>query len=305
MSWLSELFGGGGGEDPRAVQQREQQRIDEENRRAEEAAAAQRLVYEQLLAQQKAEADAAREERAAAAQKEDERFAAQQADAKAAAAPTELDLKQQALDEQDLADEMARKEIRRSATGQVNQLFQPEFEQTWAPGTTDDPYIEETFGKERARADEYLNNLLKRKVITQSGYTGGTQALEEQAPDVRGQLTDVGDALIEAQRGKLTGLRERALGTASTLEPGQTFDPGIYDKELHDTTDEFGTSFGGKFAAAAPDDLFDTTKIQQKAGAAQGAQNLAFDPGAVAGDIDSFGDPEDPLKKKRQPVAVF
>jgi len=305
MSWLSELFGGGGGEDPRAVQQREQQRIADENKRAEEAAAAQRLMYEQLLAQQKAEADQATAERAAATQKDDERFAAQQAEAKAAAAPTELDLKQQALDEQDLADEMARKEVRRSATGQVNQLFQPEFESTWAPSTADDPYIQEAYAGERGKVDDYLNNLLKRKVITQSGFTGGIADAESQAPGVRGQLNTVGEGLIDAQRGKLTGLRDRALNTASTLEPGQTFDPGIYDTQLHDTTAEFGTSFGDKFKAGVPKDLFDLSEVQQKAGAAQGAQNLAFDPGAVAGDVGSFGDPEDPTKKKRQPVAVF
>src|SRR5436190_10802247 len=271
MSWLSELFGGGGGEDPRAVQQREQMRIDEENKKAEAAAASQRLMYEQLLAQQKAESDQAASERAAATQKSDEeraaaraedqrRYDASQAQIAKDTAPvpqTELEKKQQTLDEQDLADEMARKEARRTATGQVNQLFQPEFEQTWAPGTTDDPYIAEAYTGERGKVDEYLGNLLKRNVITKSGYAGGEAAAEEQAPRVRGQLNTVGEGLINAQRGALTGLRNRALGTASTLEPGQAFDPGIYDTQLHDTTTEYGAGFGDKFKAGVPKDLFD------------------------------------------------
>jgi hypothetical protein len=306
MSWLSELFGGGGGEDPRAVQQRQQQAAEEEQKRQEEAAAQQQLFFQQILAQQAADTAQAAKEREAQTALQQQQADQQRADALAASAPTEADKQEQALQLQDLADERARKELRRGATGQVNQLFQPEFEQTWAPGTADDPYIQETLGKERGKADEYLGNLLKRGVITDTGYKGGVGAIEEQVPNVQGQLTDIGDALIEAQRGKLTGLADRARNTASTLDVGQTFDPTSYDKQLHDVTADFGAGFGGKFNAAVPEDLFDFSKIQQKAGAAQGAQNLAFDPGAVAGDVGSFGDvTEDLTKKKKTQVPVF
>jgi hypothetical protein len=304
MSWLSELFGGGG-EDPNAAAQRQQQAIDEENRRQDEAARQQQLLFTSLLQQQQNESTAAASERQAATERQDRLDAQAKADAAAASAPTELDLKQQELDKADLQDELARREIRKGATGQVNQLFQPEFEQTWAPSTADDPYVAETLGKQEDKASQYLNNLFKRGVITQTGLAGGQGAIEEQRPGVQGQLSDIGDALVQAQQGKLTGLADRARKTASTLEPGQTFDPSTYDTQLHGLTADFGNTLGSKFAAGVPGDLFDFGKIQQTAGAVQGAQNLGFDPGAVAGDVGSFGDVEDPNKKKKTAVPVF
>jgi hypothetical protein len=287
MSWLSELFSGGGGEDPLAIRQREeQQRRDD-------------------LARQQAQADAEARDRAAQLDLQNRQYNDQMAFLTKSMTPTDLDTEYQNQQLQDLKTQSARNAARSAATGQINSVFTPEFERSYVPDTFDDSYINEAYTGERGKVDEYINNLLKRGVITESGATGARADADEQGARVRTQLGDVGSALLDAQRGKLTDVANRGRDVASTIDVGQTFDPSVYSNEIAQLGTDFGTSFGDKFKSGIPSDLFDLSEIQQKGGAAQGAQNLAFNPSAVAG-TDTTDDQTDLTKPQtKRPVSVF
>jgi hypothetical protein len=288
MSWLSELFGGGDSSTQGAVP-------GSPTWLANEAA---------LKAKQEADYQASLE-RAAAETQRIESEKANTAMMNQLFAPTELDTRLQQQQLQQIDTEAERNRLRQEALGRVSSTFAPEFERTSLPSTFDDPYIASAYASERGKVDEYLNNLLKRNVITQSGFAGGQAAAEQQAPGVRTQLADVGESLLAAQRGNLTDIANRARGAASTLDIGQTFDPSIYAKEAETSGTEFGQRFGDLYSARAPKDLFDLSALQQRAGAAQGPQNLAFDPAATQGaGITGQEEPVLPLPKKRT-TAVF
>jgi hypothetical protein len=259
MSWLTQLFGGGG-EDPLAVSQRQQMALADEQKRQEieqnrqaDAARQQQILQQQELARQQ---DADRQ----AATLEQQRYDAEMADRTATRATADkqyqdqLDIfkksleptpqEQEQMTAQQKADEAERqlKEYRNTALGRVNAEFQPEFERSLVPDTYDDPYIAEAYGQQAGKADEYLNNLLKRKVITDAGYKGGLANKEEQGAGVRTELGGLSEAMLEAQRGKLTGVADRARSAASGLQLGQTLDPSIYSNEIS----QLGTDFGAE-----------------------------------------------------------
>ena len=316
MSWLSELFGGGGGEDPLAVQGRQEQARREEQARQDAARAQQQAFYEQQLEQQRQESERnfalqqqqfeqERTDRAATAAEEQRRYEQQLAALREANQPTELDRTIEETQTRQLQEEQQRADLRRTAGAQANAIFAPEFEQTYVPSTYDDPYAEEAYTGQRGRVDEYLNNLLRRNVITEAGFRGGQAAAEEQAPGVRTQLSDLGEEMLAAQRSRLTDVGNRARNTAATLELGQTFNPDIYTGELANLNTEFGRTFADRYRAGVPEDLFDLARIQQRAGTVQGAQNLAFDPNAVAGIPQEDETELSPTRRARRPTAVF
>src|SRR3954464_7632078 len=59
---------------------------------------------------------------------------------------------------------------RQAALGTIGGAFAPEFQSSWLPGTATDALEAEYYGKQRGSVDEYLNNLLKRGVITDVGF---------------------------------------------------------------------------------------------------------------------------------------
>lgn len=261
MSWLSSLFDSG----PSS---------DEINARA-----AQSAQQQAALAEQRRQFDALQ----------------------AASAPTDYDRRMQELQMQQLNDEATRSGLRQQATASLGGTFAPEFEQSYLPSTYDDPYIASAYASERGKVDDYLNNLLKRGVITQTGYEGGQKAAGEQEAGVRAQLNTLGENLLEAQRGKLTDIGNRARSAASTVDIGQTFDPNLYGQELQTASQDIGRDFGDLYSSSAPQGLFDLTDLANKAGATQGAQNLAFNPTAVGGSLID----EETQPQKKGTTAVF
>lgn len=200
-----------------------------------------------------------------------------------------------------------REDLRSGAMNSLNATFAPGFETTLLPDTYDDAVGATVYGEQRGKADQYLNNLLKRGVITETGYAAGAKNLDEQGARVRTQLNDVGKGLLEAQRGKVSGIYGQGKEAASTVDIGQTFDPAAFSKLIGDSVSEFNNTFGDSFRAGVPGNLFDTSGLAAIAGGAQGAGNNAFDPDATAGVINE--DTDDPLnptaKPKKNPTFVF
>jgi hypothetical protein len=249
MSWLSSLFGGGG-EDPLAVRQREEgnarlaaQRAAEEAQRQRDFEAQQQQAQMAYLEQLRADQQAAE---AAAAAKD----------------PTAT---------------------RQAAQTALSGYFTPEFEQGLVPGTITDPLEQAVFGEQRGAADEYLNRLLKRGVITEGGRTAAAANLEEQAPRVRQQLQDISNTILGGERSKLADIAGRGRERASTLNVGEAFDIAPYKTAAESELGTFTSGLSDLFKSQVPSNLFDTSALGSIAGGAQFAGNRPFAPEVTAG----------------------
>lgn len=198
---------------------------------------------------------------------------------------------------------------RNAAMQAINAKYAPGFESNYLSSSYDDPLAATVYGEQRGKADERLNALLKRGVITQSGFNAGAKNLDEQGSRVRTQLQDIGQSLLDAERSKLGGIVDTGRQAASTLGVGQAFDLSPYDTRVQSELGDFGTRFQDQFRAGIPGDLFDTTALASIAGGAQGVGNTPFDRNALAGldttTTDSTDDPfsgQKPVQKRTSTV---
>jgi hypothetical protein len=234
---------GSGGEDPEAVRQRQAGQAAEQARLAQ--AASERQMQMQIDYLNQLRADQAAKEAEAAAKD-----------------PTAT---------------------REAALQSINTRYAPGFESSYLPDTYDDPLAGTLYGEERGKAEDYLNNLLKRGVITQTGFEAGGKDLDTQGARVRTQLQDIGKTLLDQERSKLGGIIDTGRQRAGSLGVNEAFDFTPYDTQVQSSLGDFGSKFSDAFRANIPGDLFDTSKLASIAGGAQGAGNLGFDPNAVAG----------------------
>jgi hypothetical protein len=174
-------------------------------------------------------------------------------------------------------------EIRAEALGRLNSSFGGD-PNSLIPGSFDDAPISNYFTAQRGKAQDYIGNLLKRGTITQSGQQAGLQALTNQDPKVRTRLNDVGNALLEQERGKVRGIYgEGATAAGSLSGEGASFDPNTYLSRAQSDISDFGSRLPDAIAAGAGDNLFDTAGLSASTGAVSGSQNLDYDPYAVPG----------------------
>lgn len=191
---------------------------------------------------------------------------------------------------------------RDKANMSLQPLLTPGYDQQKIGATFDDPFIEQENTRQYGQADQYIQNLLKRGVITATGATGAEGALGQQTGRVKAQLGDIGSGLLDEGRKSLTDIGSRAKNDASTLGLGQSFDPNVYGKQLDQAYTDFTGQFGNKFSASTPDNLYDTSGLATAAGVASGPQNTKFDPNALAGLISKNQQPNplDPTKVDKQ-----
>ena len=236
---------GGGGEDPEAVRQRQ-------------AAAA-------LKAQQDAQAASDRQMQ------------------------MQLDyLNQLRTDEQAKEAALAAKDptaTRQAALQTIGSTWAPGFETSYLPGNITDPYESDVYASQRGSAEEKLNNLLKRRVITDTGYQAGIGELDKQAPRVRTQLQDLADTLLGAERDKISGIIGGAKNAASNLGVGQGFDITPFQTQINDELGAFNTNLSDRFKGSIPGDLFDTSGLGAIAGGAGGGagSGVGYNPDLLAG----------------------
>jgi len=159
----------------------------------------------------------------------------------------------------------------------------------------DDSSIAAILDEQFANASEYGDGLLKRGVITNSGYAGALEQLEQQRGAAQRRMTELGDAYLESGRGDLRDIATDGRSNASRLELGDTFDPFQYQTQINDSFDSFVSGLGDNLRTFVPDDLFDISDFAVNAGSASGAQNTAFDPAALNGifETEEEGDEED------------
>ncbi len=178
----------------------------------------------------------------------------------------------------------------------LNDLFGDGFARKNIADTSDDATLEAILGEQRSTAEQYLDNLLARGVITNAGYQGGVRNLDTQTGSARGSLNSIGQGVIAGGRGDIDNLINEALGTASSLDLGDKFNPYEYKTQANDELTKFMQSLDQTIRDQAPTNLFNTSGLAGVAGQAQGAQNTPFDTNALAG---IFGDEEDDTEKNK------
>lgn len=179
-------------------------------------------------------------------------------------------------------DENAR---RTASVNALNQTFVPSYAETKIPDTFDDPYIANTLKTQRATADEYIQNMLKRRIVNPVGAAAGEKNLDEQTASASTRLGGIGEDLIGSGRDKLRSIGDRGKLDASSVGLGTPFDTGTYTGQADQAFNDFVGTFGDKFKTNLGDSpLFDTSGLAAVAGMGQRPQNLAFDPAALAGD---------------------
>jgi hypothetical protein len=167
----------------------------------------------------------------------------------------------------------------------LNQLFPTNFETTKITDDMDDPVIAGILGEQRGSADNIINNMLKRGVITDAGKSAAEADLDRQTFSAQDRLRELGASTLASGRQALTGVANRGRQAASTLNLGQEFDPYSYTTDVDKAFNDFVGNLSGSIRAKVPGSLFNTSSLAAIAGAGQGAQNTKFDPTALAGII--------------------
>jgi len=143
------------------------------------------------------------------------------------------------------------------------------FEMGLLPSTFADPFIESTATAGRSKADEFINNMLKRGTTTASGADAARAALTAQDPGVRSQISSISNTLLDQERAKLRGY-----GPGGDINPAQA------------EATAFQGGFGDLLAGALPPgDLYNTSGLGGAAGAATNSRNVTLDPYAVEGGL--------------------
>lgn len=198
---------------------------------------------------------------------------------------------------------------RSRALRSVDPVFGQDFDRSLIGDTFDDQYLNDIGTEQRGIADQMVENMRKRGVITDTGKAAALADLDRQGAGVRTTLNELGTGLLESGRESLRGVADRARTNASNLSLGQNFDVSGYQNEVDQKFNDFLSGFNDSLRSRIPTDLYDVGGLAAIAGAGQGAQNTAFDPNAAQGLFqEDQGDPLDPLDpnaKKKKQDAVF
>lgn len=191
--------------------------------------------------------------------------------------------------------------LRERSGRDVNALFAPDFELSRIAGTADDDILAGINTRERGEAESFVDNLLRRGVISNVGKQAALRSLDDQGARVRSTLEDLGGGVLEQGRQGLRDIAGRARERAATVGLGEDFDVGNFGAQADTSVGDFTSRLGDRINALLPDNLYDTSGLAAIAGGAQGAGNTRFDPNALAGIIEEESpDEEEQPRRRRQ-----
>jgi len=149
--------------------------------------------------------------------------------------------------------------------------------------TADDATLAAILAEQQADAEQYARNLLERGVITQTGFDAALEDVAGQRAGAQLRLDELGAGELERGRASLRDIANTGRSTVDNLRLGSTFDPYQVGTNIDTEAINFFDNLGQTLRGLAPTDLFSTSGLANVAGSAQGAQNLPFDPNALAG----------------------
>jgi hypothetical protein len=186
---------------------------------------------------------------------------------------------------------------------ELDRIAPPNFENTRIASTLDDPTLGAVQAEHRGNAESIVKNMLDRGVITDAGYQGALADLDRQGAGVTSRLGELGNLALEGGRQTLRDTANTGRSTASQINLGTQFDPFSVGSEIDQEFSEFINSLGTNIRGRVQGDLYDTAGLARVAGQAQGGQNTAFNPAALAGIIGEDDDEEE--QSNIQPAGVF
>jgi hypothetical protein len=196
--------------------------------------------------------------------------------------------------------------LRSGALSTYGSSFPSGFESTFAPGSLVDPVIGSTLASQKSSATDFINNMLKRKTLNATGGVRAMDTLASREPGARAKLQDIGNLLLEQERGRLRGIGGEALSGAQNLQLGQSFDPSPFVGRATSDVANFSAGLPGEFSSRAPGDLFDVGSLTSASGGAAAPANIQFDPQAVEGGQLRTGlEDQNQKAQKKRTTAVF
>ena len=158
------------------------------------------------------------------------------------------------------------------------------FEQRLLPNTATDATIKSIQQEQFGEAQQYIDNLLNRGVITQPGYDKAFQNLQGQQGQVNLQLQDIGKDILAGGQQDLTDIGNTAGLAAGNLSLGAKFNTAPYLNQTAQAIQKFNQNLPAAFKTQIQGPLFDTTNLANIAGkVTQGGQNTKFEPYSLAG----------------------
>jgi hypothetical protein len=141
--------------------------------------------------------------------------------------------------------------------------------------TADDSYINDIVGRSYSDAFNSLERAKARGSLTDTGYNAGLSYLGDQNKTALSTAQTLGGAVLERDRGALSGIKNNALTTAGGWDFGQSFDPNKYLTDYATKKGSLTEGLGGEISSAlAGQNWFNVGDVLTKAGYAQGAQNV-------------------------------
>lgn len=165
---------------------------------------------------------------------------------------------------------------RQAATARAQRELPNDFTTTFA-STADDPFIDAIIGRQSGEARSALERAQRRGTLTEQGFNAGLGRISELERAGRTQAQSLGDAIINRFRSEAGDISKRATeraGSIDLFEPD--FDLTPFNTQLGDVRNRFNTNLAGEVEnALAGQSFFDIGDIMNRAGATQGAQNVA------------------------------
>lgn len=176
---------------------------------------------------------------------------------------------------------------RTQAGTKVQQVFSPGFENTYIPDASYSSIIDDILSNQYSNAQKQVDYNRQRGTINDQGYSAAQAKLDAARSAGRGQLVDIGDAILGKGRQSLDAIRDQAGTAASTYtlgSPDFTVDP--YVTRARSEADKFNSGLEGSVRnAVGGTNFFDIPTILTAAGIAQGPQNLSINAPAVGGPL--------------------
>ncbi len=174
----------------------------------------------------------------------------------------------------------------------LNNMFGNNYADTRITNDLDDATINAILGEQLSSAEQYVNNLLGRGVITNAGAQAALKNVQNQKGAAQSKLSELGMGQLASGKTSLNNIINSGKSAASNLDLGDIFDPYSYQSKVDSEFENFINNLGTNLRASAPSDLFSTSGLAGIAGAAQGGQNTVYDPNALAGIFDQQNNDE-------------
>lgn len=157
----------------------------------------------------------------------------------------------------------------------ADQKFGSDYGNRKIASTLLDDTISSILQEQRGNASQFLERGKARGIYNDIGYTAGRTALDSAGVAARAKLSSMGGDVLNRYRSDANAVRDKAYGAASSFSLGRPIDLDAYAREGDEVANRAMQFGGGDLRnLVGGTNFFDFSGLANKAGVAQGAQNL-------------------------------